>query len=86
MKEYVDIRVVGHGPELDEFLKLCQLIQTCGTYGASRKINVSVDGDGSGKLSFSLITKDKDLLEVPAIPHDVFTERDKGGLEIDIGE
>lgn len=51
-KKYIDIRVVGQLPELQEFLRVCKLIQTFGTRGTSRTVKVRVDGDGSGRLRF----------------------------------
>jgi len=52
MKKYVDIRVVGGEEELLEFADLCKIIQRLGRVGSNRDITITVDGDGSGRLSF----------------------------------
>jgi len=48
----VDFTVVGHQPEVIEFLRLCRFITTFGFHGTNRSIKVNVDGDGSGHLQF----------------------------------
>jgi hypothetical protein len=51
-KMHLDIRVVGNKEELSAFVGLCKVIQYLGRSGSSRDIKLSVDGDGSGRLSF----------------------------------
>jgi hypothetical protein len=88
MKSYIDLRIVGHDPELGEFLRICQLIQSFGTYGTSRKITISVDGDGSGRLLFGLVNKDGKVEELPDVPHKLLDEKEakKEQWDMSIGE
>ena len=58
-KKYLDVRVIGYEPEINEFITLIAVIQELGRQGASRDIQLSVDGDGSGRLKFQLMYKDE---------------------------
>jgi len=60
-KKYINLKVVGHEPELTEFLAACSLIQKYGIHGTSRELTIAVDGDGSGKLTFYLNGDDEML-------------------------
>ena len=84
MKARINLSIVGNQPELGEFLKLCQYIQSFGAYGMSRCVNVVTDGDGSGRLSFF---GDNDE-ELPNIPLDTLhkIEEQRGEFNVDIGE
>jgi hypothetical protein len=82
MKSYIDLRIVGHNPELGEFLRMCQLIQSFGTYGTCRKISVTTDGDGSGRLLFGLVDKDGKVEELPDVPHKILDEQQEFNLSI----
>lgn len=84
MKKVMNIKVVGHDEEIDSFLKVCQYIQSFGTYGMSRCLHVNTDGDGSGRLSFFF---DNDT-EFPNIPLDDLhqIESELGEFNVDIGE
>lgn len=88
MKSYIDLRIVGHDTELGEFLRVCQLIQSFGTYGTHRKVTVSVDGDGSGRLKFGIVNKDGSVEDVPDVSHKILDEMDskKEEFKLDIGE
>lgn len=48
------IEVIGGQEEINEFVQLLAKIQTLGIIGANRTIPVSVDGDGSGQLTFKI--------------------------------
>lgn len=82
-KKYIDVRVVGNQSELTEFLRVCKLIQTFGTYGTSRTVKVIVDGDGSGRLKFSMLENSKEI-EVPSLTIDEIGTR--GEFKVFIGE
>ena len=84
MKSKMTFTVVGHDSELQEFVKLCALVQSFGTYGMSRTIKVDVDGDGSGRLQF-FNAKDE---EMPNLDHKLLNDVDasKTGFHVDIGE
>ena len=88
MKHYIDLRIVGHDSELGEFLRICQLIQSFGTYGTSRKLTISVDGDGSGRLLFGLVNKDGKVEELPDVPYKLLDDKDttKETWDMSIGE
>jgi hypothetical protein len=50
---YSDIRVTALcNEDMQEFYRLLQTIQSLGVMGANRKIDLSVDGDGSGRYGF----------------------------------
>ena len=57
--KYVDIRVVGGNTEIHEFLNVLRFISHCGYAGAHREMKVSVDGDGSARMGFYVIDKEK---------------------------
>lgn len=66
MKNYkLDIQVIGQESEIVEFLRFLGAVQYLGNIGASRDLNLSVDGDGSGRLNFKVLwggeTEHKDL-------------------------
>jgi len=84
MKSKITFSVVGNESELQEFVKLCGLIQSFGTYGMGRTIEVAVDGDGSGTLRF-FSEKDE---EMPNINYKLLQQMDanKTGFRVDIGE
>lgn len=87
MKEYIEIKVMGHLPEIVEFLRLIRYIQSLGSYGMSRDIKVSVDGDGSGKLKFTFSDKDGKIMDMPNFLLEDMRQLDEaGGIEVDIGE
>tara|TARA_R110002167_G_scaffold55962_4_gene158987 strand:+ start:12079 stop:12345 length:267 start_codon:yes stop_codon:yes gene_type:complete len=86
MKQYVDIRVRGHEEELIEFIQLLKTITTCGVYGSSRDITVSVDGDGSGYLDFRRLHEDGSHEELEPWPHKDFSDNEDGYLKLSIGE
>ena len=68
--KYIDIRVIGNLTEVCEFLKVCGAIQWCGNVGAGRNIPVSVDGDGSGRLSFKILSDKGESSDVVSIPEE----------------
>ena len=49
---YADIRVSGNKEDLKDFLLLCRKIEYLCSVGASRKLEVYIDGDGSANLRF----------------------------------
>lgn len=53
----IDFTVTGFEEELKEFYYLLRTIQTLCNIGASRNINIKVDGDGSANLSFFIDKK-----------------------------
>lgn len=83
MKSFIDLRVVGNSPEIGEFLKMCQLIQSFGTYGTCRKITVTTDGDGSGRLRFGLVGENGKIEDIPSIPHNILNQSE---FDLSIGE
>lgn len=83
MKTKINLEIIGHDPELYEFLRLCRLIQTFGDLGTSRKINVKVDGDGSGHLQFKVIASDG-VTDLPSFDGEYIENNDT--FKIDIGE
>ncbi len=88
-QKYIELKVIGNEPELEEFLSLIHLIESFGRFGMSRKIEVTVDGDGSGRLSFYEKNKDGDFVELPTFELDdlrKLEETTKGKFVIDIGE
>lgn len=82
-KKYIDIRVIGSEPELTNFLGLCKLIQTFGTYGTSRTVKVIVDGDGSGHLRFSMLEKSEEM-DIPSFKKEELGEKEE--FKVFIGE
>jgi len=65
----VVLEVVGISEsDVIDFLKLCSVIQKLGIKGASRKVTVYVDGDGSGRLQFYY--PDGELLPIPEVDVD----------------
>jgi hypothetical protein len=52
MKNRMSIEIVGHTTELRELIHILKCIQKCGERGTHRTFQVSVDGDGSGRLLF----------------------------------
>jgi hypothetical protein len=60
---YVDIRVSGGKPELQELLELLIKIQILGSIGSNRTIPVTVDGDGSARLRFETTSTENDQIE-----------------------
>jgi hypothetical protein len=85
----IDLRIVGHESEIVEFLRLCQTISRLGTIGASRKVMVSVDGDGSGKLCFLYESNDEKYDDIEELMNlDAFDQLiDKSdSVELSIGE
>ena len=82
MKSFIDVRIVGFNTELGEFLRICQLIQSFGTYGTCRKITVTTDGDGSGRLQFGVLDKDGKVEELPDVPHKILDEQQEFNLSI----
>jgi hypothetical protein len=60
---YVDIRVSGGKPELQELLELLTKIQILGSIGSNRTIPVTVDGDGSARLRFETTSTENDQIE-----------------------
>lgn len=70
MKQYVELKVVGHPEELKEFLSLVQLIQSFGDFGMSREIKVTVDGDGSGRLGFYMKDDTGEYKDLPSFKLD----------------
>lgn len=88
-KKYIEFKVVGHDEELKAFASLLQLIQSFGQYGMSRTIKVNVDGDGSGRLSFTSKHSDgseKDLQNFKLDELHQLEKTDKHKYEIYIGE
>jgi hypothetical protein len=88
-KKYIELRVSGNEPELESFLSLVHLIESFGRYGMCRKIEVTVDGDGSGKLTFYEKNADKEYVELPTFELDdlhKLEESVKNKYVIDIGE
>ncbi len=50
---YIDIRVIAPSDsDILDFIALCSAIQYAGDTGSNITFTVTVDGDGSGKLSF----------------------------------
>lgn len=86
MKKFIDVRVVGNSTELVEFLRICRLIQSFGTYGMSRKIIVDIDGDGSGHLRFGVVNGDGKVEDMPPIDHKELDAQGKEGWRMSIGE
>jgi hypothetical protein len=60
---YVDIRVSGGKPELQELLELLTKIQILGSIGSNRTIPVTVDGDGTARLRFTTTSTENDQIE-----------------------
>jgi len=83
LKSYIDLRITGHNPEIGEFLRMCQLIQSFGTYGTCRKITVTTDGDGSGRLNFGIVNEDGKVEDIPSVPHKVLEQAE---FNLSIGE
>ena len=80
------IKVVGEETELIEFLRLLKTIQTLGTFGCSRDITVSVDGDGSGRLKFGLVEPDDEVVPLPLLYYEEWNEDEEQFLKLYIGE
>lgn len=72
-----DLRVVGQESEIKDFINLCKVIQQIGRNGSNRTIKLTVDGDGSGRLSFYGIDRRKDLLA------DKYTDFNSSGIDVD---
>jgi hypothetical protein len=88
-KIHVDIRVVGHTEEVGAFLRLLQYIEASGRLGAGADIQVSVDGDGSGRLGFFLIDEPGQKEKYSNLPTDKSIDAKVGDhhdLRIEIGE
>ena len=69
---YADLRVSATSDvELVDFLKVCSYIQTAGMHGACTEIPVVVDGDGNGRMRFSIIEGRKKI-KVPMINKENF--------------
>jgi hypothetical protein len=56
----IDIRMVGYETELVEMLRFLGAVQYLGSIGASRDLNLSVDGDGSGQVRFEVLWGDSE--------------------------
>lgn len=52
MKKYIDMRVEANETDLIEFVRICGVIQFLGNIGASRQLEIYVDGDGSARFTF----------------------------------
>jgi hypothetical protein len=76
-KKYIEFKVVGQEEELKSFTTLLQLIQSFGRYGMSRKVKVDVDGDGSGRLGFSILKEDGKKEELPPFQLDELRQLEK---------
>lgn len=85
-KKYLDFRVTGYEPELAEFIKILKSITTLGQYGNSRTIEVSVDGDGSGRLSFELLHEKEKFLGIDPWDYKEFSKNEEPYLKLSIGE
>ena len=80
-KGYINIRVEGYSEEIRKFVHLCKCIQGLGKTGSSGDILISVDGDGSGTLNFSLFNE-SETMELESIN---ISEKPQP-YKIDIGE
>jgi len=80
--KYIDMRIASRSEiELQEFIRVCQAIATLGVRGSGRTLQITVDGDGSGKLRFYLLNG-KEEEELP-----FFEDLDLDNLpEFSIGE
>lgn len=64
MKQYyIDVRISGDKPEIQEMLELLTKIEILGNVGANRTIPVTVDGDGSARLSFKTLNTEENQIE-----------------------
>jgi hypothetical protein len=52
MKSRIALEIVGYETELRELIHVLKCFQKCGQLGTHRTFKVSVDGDGSGRLTF----------------------------------
>jgi hypothetical protein len=68
----LDIKVIGQEIEIVELLKVLGAIQYLGDVGSSRDIKVSVDGDGSGRLSFRVKVEGK-FVDLPSTKIDTYS-------------
>lgn len=60
---YIDVRISGDKPEIQEMLELLTKIEILGSVGANRTIPVTVDGDGSARLSFKTLNTEENQIE-----------------------
>ena len=52
---FINLKVIATSKaDIEDFLQLCGVIQHLGEVGVSRKISLVIDGDGSGRFTFSL--------------------------------
>ena len=57
---HFDLRVHATSQkDLEDFAKLCAVIQNAGDVGHCANLKVVVDGDGSGRFSFQVLVNDK---------------------------
>ena len=62
VNKYIDIRITAiSDDDLLDFIALCMAIQYAGDKGSNETFTVVVDGDGSGRLSFKDISRNKDI-------------------------
>lgn len=85
MKQKLQLTVTGNETELREFVRVCQFIQSFGTYGMHRCVSVHVDGDGSGKLNFFYGSKEEEIPDIP-LENLRTIESELGDYDLDIGE
>jgi hypothetical protein len=80
----LNFEVIGYKSELSEFLKLLAYIERCGNIGHSGTIKVCVDGDGTGRLTFS--TPDNLNIYSEVYSSSIISEIDNKDQSIYIGE
>lgn len=53
-KNKLDLSIIANETDLQEFVKLCGLIQFLGQVGSSREVRLFIDGDGSARFKFTV--------------------------------
>jgi hypothetical protein len=62
-RKKITVSVVGPEDQLRSFVQLCKTIEWCGDVGASRTVQVDVDGDGAACLKFDFGKLDHSAVE-----------------------
>lgn len=83
MKSRIALEIVGYQTELRELIHVLKCFQKCGELGTHRIFKVSVDGDGSGQLSFLFKNEHGEDVYFPT--HDIDLDKEEK-RNLSIGE
>lgn len=79
----VNIELFGDEEEVLEFVGLCAKIELLGSWGANRTIPLAVDGDGSARLKFNIISEVKNQGKVDLIESWTKVNREQFKKQVD---